>query len=203
MDRPVRWLDLDWNRVGGNVEKKSRPLLAIAFLTALLGAPLGIPWERHPSLTWDDFKGRPGTAREPSAVTDTGFRTQLICRDGLLDLEGGAEFYPNTSWVKPDHKLDRLLTHEQGHFDITELFTRRMKKAIRDARIGCEDESKADAAGRRILSALDEEWVKTEKAYDHDTKDGTDAVSQNQASARIARDLAASKSQLFKQVGGK
>jgi hypothetical protein len=148
-------------------------------------------WDRHPTLSWEDFKGRANRfVREPSAVTDTGFRTQLVCRDGVLDLDGGAEFYPNSSWVKADRKLGALLRHEQGHFDITEVYARKMRKAIREARIACEDETRADAAGKKILSGLDLEWEKAEKGYDLKTKDGTDVARQGAASERIARELA-------------
>jgi hypothetical protein len=155
----------------------------------------GVLWERHPALSWDDFKGRPARfVREPSAVTDTGFRTQLVCREGVLDLDGGAEFYPDTSWVRPDRKLARLLKHEQGHFDITEVFARRMRRAIREARIGCEDEAKADVAGKTILLRLDKEWAKAEKAYDLETKDGTDPARQAAASERIGDELSGLKS---------
>jgi hypothetical protein len=158
----------------------------------LLALILGqVSWERHPALSWDDFKGRANRfVREPSAVTDTGFRTQLVCRDGMLDMDGRAEFYPKSSWVKADRRLATLLKHEQRHFDITEVYARKMRKAIRDARIPCEDETRADAAGKKILAGLDLEWERAEKGYDLETKDGTDAARQAAASQRIAGELA-------------
>jgi predicted secreted Zn-dependent protease len=113
-----------------------------------------------------------------------------VCRDRLLDAESVAEFYPGSSWVKPNRKLASLLKHEQGHFDITEIYARKMSKAIREAKIECADEAKADAAGKKILSRLDKEWEKAEKAYDVETKDGTDAVRQAAASQLIATELA-------------
>jgi predicted secreted Zn-dependent protease len=83
-----------------------------------------------------------------------------------------------------------LLSHEQGHFDITELYARKMRRAIRDAKIGCEDDRRAEAAGKRIFAELDREWEKAEKQYDADTKDGTDGVREKEAVERIARELA-------------
>ncbi len=118
-------------------------------------------------------------------MTDTGFRTQLTCRDGFLDVESVAEFYPASSWVMPNRKLESLLRHEQGHFDITEIYSRKMKKAIREVRLGCDE-----AAGKRILSRLDRGWERAEKQYDVETKDGLDAARQASASQRIARELA-------------
>jgi hypothetical protein len=171
--------------------RRRRVTLYIFLGVALYGeSARGVSWNLHPKLSWDDFKGRPARlGPEPSAVTDTGFRTQLVCRDGILDADSVAEFYPGSSWVRPNRKLTSLLKHEQGHFDITEIYARKMSKAIRDAKIECADETKADAAGKKILSALDKEWEKAEKAYDVETKDGTDAVRQAAASERIASEL--------------
>jgi hypothetical protein len=170
--------------------------ITLSLLLSIISAALcgestqSVTWAQHPKLSWDDFKGHPSKlGREPSAITDTGFRTQLVCRDRILEADSVAEFYPGSSWVKPNRKLASLLKHEQGHFDITEIYARKMSKAIREAKIECADEAKADAAGKKILSGLDKEWEKAEKAYDVETKDGTDAVRQTAASQRIATEL--------------
>src|SRR5580658_2278760 len=99
--------------------------IAIALLTGTAvgqSTPRALTWAQHPALGWDDFKGRARrNTGEPSAVTDTGFRVQLECREGALDIRVEVEFYSNSSWVKAGRKSVELLRHEQGHFDITEL----------------------------------------------------------------------------------
>jgi hypothetical protein len=170
-------------------------ILVIALLTATVvcgqSTAYALKWTQHPALSWDDFKGRARrTAGEPSAVTDTGFRVQLECHEAALDIRVEVEFYPNSSWVKPGRKSLELLKHEQGHFDLTELYARKMRKAIRDAKIGCEDDRTAEADGKRIFAQLDRDWEKSEKQYDAETMDGTDLVRQAEASAKIAKELA-------------
>jgi len=157
---------------------------------ALLAAP-SLKWAQHPTLSWSDFQARPRrTTGEPSAVTDTGFRVQLECRENTLDIRVDAEFYPTSSWVKAPSKSPELLRHEQGHFDITEIYARKMRKAIREANITCESDRRAEAAGKKIFSQLDQQWEKTEKQYDADTRDGTNLAKQKEASERIAKMLA-------------
>jgi hypothetical protein len=147
-------------------------------------------WKQGQNLTWDDFQARaPRSAGEPSAVTDTGFRVQLECREEFLDIRVAAEFHRNSSWVKAGRKSAELLRHEQGHFDLTELYARRMRKAVRDARIGCADDRQAEAAGKKIFARLDREWENAEKQYDADTNYGTDLGKQKETSERIARQL--------------
>ena len=47
-----------------------------------------------------------------------------------MDFEVNAYFYPTESWYNPLLADDSVLAHEQLHFDITELFTRIMKKRL-------------------------------------------------------------------------
>jgi hypothetical protein len=170
---------------------KLRLLLATWLIVSLAGQSKHLTWAEHSALSWDDFNGRaPRTGSEPSAVTDTGFRMQLMCRGGLLDIEIAAEFSPGTSWVRENRKFDRLLKHEQGHFDITELYARRMRKAIREAHIKCEDDRKAEAGGKRAIAALDAAWGRAQKQYDAETDDGLDDEVQDAESDRIAKELA-------------
>jgi hypothetical protein len=164
-------------------------VIAYLFAAATYGQS-ALTWKQHPTLGWNDFKGRPRrNTGEPSAVTDTGFRVQLECREDALNIRVEAEFYPSSSWVKTGRKSAELLRHEQGHFDITELYARKMRKAIRDAKIGCEDDRRAEAAGKKIFEGLDKEWEREEKRYDAETRDGTDLVRQKEALERIAREL--------------
>lgn len=152
----------------------------------------GFAWPQHSRLTWDDFKGNPPkSASYPSAVSDTGFKYQLVCRNGLLDIDAAAFFSPGGSWVKPDGKTPELLRHEQGHFDMAELYALRLRKAIVDAKIGCADTASANAAGEKMVSEFQEEWQDAERDYEQDTKFGTDLNKQDAASSKIAADLKA------------
>ena len=147
-------------------------------------------WSEHSRLSWDDFKAPPpngGTS--PSAVSKTGFNYQLLCTAGKLDVDAHAFFSPSQSWVLPNKKVPELLNHEQGHFDLSELYARRLKKAIRDANISCDDPAKANAAGQEMARDFQAHWEKAEGEYEQRTQNGTNLRAQEAASKQIASDL--------------
>ncbi|HEV2425254.1 MAG TPA: hypothetical protein VGZ29_10545 [Terriglobia bacterium] len=151
-----------------------------------------LTWTQHPKLTWDDFRGRPPqSAAYPSAESDTGFRFVLVCRSGLLDVEAVAFFSPGGSWVKPNDRNAELLRHEQGHFDLAELYALKLRRAVRDSKISCSDRTAATAAGERMASRFQRDWESAEREYETGTREGSDIKQQDAASGRITNGLAA------------
>ena len=168
--------------------------LLVGCLSALAQSAPDLRWQQNPKLSWDDFKSQPPPhVAFPSAQSDTGFKFQLMCRNEMLDVDAYAFFSPSGSWVKPNQKTVDLLKHEQGHFDMAEVYALRLTKAIRDARISCDDRARANAAGQNMVVEFQQDWENAERQYEQDTQDGTDLVKQTTASNRIAADLAALK----------
>ena len=162
-------------------------------LVSACDGPEKFSWENHPTLSWNDFRGtnvrfEPGFA----AVTHSGFTAVSNCIDGTLDVRVTAEFYVLTSWVRPNRKTPLVLKHEQGHFDITELYARKRIKAIRDARISCENMAQAVAAVERITDQSAMDTRAAHKQYDTATKGERepDPIAQAAASNSIANELA-------------
>ena len=54
-----------------------------------------------------------------SYSSETGFKYHITC-----------QFDKNSSWGRV--KTDYILSHEQGHFDIAEIYTRKLCKAFRE-----------------------------------------------------------------------
>jgi len=151
-----------------------------------------LTWTQHPKLTWNDFRGRPPQSPAyPSAESDTGFKYELLCRNGLLDIDAAAFFSPSGSWVKPSDKTAELLRHEQGHFDMAELYALKLRKAVRDSQFSCQDRFKARAAGEKMAGDFQRDWENAEREYEDTTREGRDVKQQDAASSRIAAGLAA------------
>jgi hypothetical protein len=153
-----------------------------------------LTWTERPALTWDDFKAQPPkSVTYPSALSDTGFKYQLVCRNAMLDVDAGAFFSPSGSWVQPSAKNGELLKHEQGHYDMAELYALRLRKALSDAKIKCDDKAKANTAGEKMVGEFQRDWQNAERQYEEDTRYGTDLAKQSAASTKIAAELAAFK----------
>jgi hypothetical protein len=87
-------------------------------------------WNEFYKLQWDDFQGKP----DPNSLGDAGTAVQikatpfLVKKEIKYDVE--AFFNRRKSWVRD--KSPTLLAHEQLHFDIAELYARKIRKRVRE-----------------------------------------------------------------------
>jgi len=93
-----------------------------------------IRWKEDYKLNWDDFQGKPDKSSPFSAQSNCmfAFKSMVEYKSGLMRFS--IFLYPcftkKASWVVPDKKQDALLQHEQLHFDICELYIRKLRKKI-------------------------------------------------------------------------
>ena len=94
-----------------------------------------IEWDASRKLTWEDFRGSVPLDAVPAATTASGisyeYSANLMHHEVYLDFEVTAYFYPNESWYTPDSCDAFILQHEQLHFDISEVFARKMRMKLR------------------------------------------------------------------------
>jgi len=92
-----------------------------------------IDWFPQVRLSWENFKGTP-TTDKAAATTASGityrFSSQSLGDEVQIDFTVIAQFYPNKSWNRPKLCDAHVLGHEQLHFDITEVFARKMRKRM-------------------------------------------------------------------------
>ncbi|WP_460219139.1 DUF922 domain-containing protein [Psychroserpens sp. MEBiC05023] len=132
-----------------------------------------IEWRADRKLTWDDFKGEPDLENFPNAlaVTNSGFgyeSAKNLFKDGKLFVQ--SIFNTDRSWVLPHAKNDYVLRHEQIHFDLTEIYARKLRKAFSDAKINSSKLYRANEIFNKIYAELrfkqeqyDEETLRGEK----------------------------------------
>jgi len=127
------------------------------------GDEASIRWSETP-LTWKDFKGIPDS-RHGGALTASGFYYNFKCENGMAEWEVGAVFFPNKSYVNPQVLNPYMLAHEQLHFDITELFARKLRKQLVEENIGCDDRTEVEYLCERMV----EDWRAFQQQYDIET----------------------------------
>lgn len=149
----------------------------------------GVPWDADKRLTWADFKGKVPPAVESAAITASGisysYSANLLHHEVKLDFEVNAYFYPNESWYRPELCNENTLAHEQLHFDITEVFARKMRERLR--RTTFSDDVKAEV--RKIYNEILVELQKYQEQYDWETNFSRNREKQMEWNQKIAESL--------------
>ncbi len=86
-----------------------------------------IIWNKNRLLTWDDFKGKVDTTTEHLAVTYSRTSTTFKSLKDTLFMSVIATMNPVKSWKRSNKLSKEVLKHEQLHFDIAELYARKLK----------------------------------------------------------------------------
>jgi hypothetical protein len=125
-----------------------------------------IIWRQNHRLSWSDFKAAPKPRMPYSANTNSGFSFGWGYSDNSgLTYKIKANFYPYKSWVKPEAKSPYLLRHEQLHFDISELYARKLRKALDDYIPGRNMKKELD----RIYNQIEKERQQLQQRFDRET----------------------------------
>ncbi|HWC52715.1 MAG TPA: DUF922 domain-containing protein [Chitinophagaceae bacterium] len=111
--------------------KKYLWIISLAFPFALYAQDRNeqlIKWEMGRNLTWNDYYGKPDPASDAAASTATYLGIEYSLSNDNFKYKITCSFSKNKSWVR--YKNDFVLSHEQGHFDITEIFARKLNKVM-------------------------------------------------------------------------
>ncbi|WP_223033904.1 DUF922 domain-containing protein [Hanstruepera marina] len=128
---------------------------------SFLKSDQSIPWQENYKLSWENFIGQPDPNSDAAAVTSSGitFGYRLSRVNNVIEsihVEVTAHFYPEKSWVKSNEADNHILAHEQLHFDITELYTRKLRKATSQVVVSQNANNELDAIHSRIVKELND-----------------------------------------------
>ncbi len=144
-------------------------------------------WSPDDPLVWADFQGEPDSLLiTGDGHSDAGIHTMIIVdycceREGTSDICFQPAIHRKKSWSVSDS--EPLLIHEQLHFDITELITRKIRKAI--------SRSSAVTANEkyRVYLRVVRELSKIQIRYDRETDHGLRLVRQQKWKEKVRREL--------------
>jgi hypothetical protein len=143
-----------------------------------------IRWKAGSRLTWDDFQGRPDRLSPMDALTESGITYSWSCDWRGFQLEAYSLFVPEGSWVK--EPTNDLLIHEQGHFDITEIHARKLRKFFAEHPDPCRlGKTGIDNAAKTFITTNYE----VQNQYDEATNHGENTRVQKEWVAKIAAEL--------------
>ncbi len=146
-------------------------------------------WKDHSKLSWDDFKGPVDVTDDESAAAThcgLGFKVDPVPGSDKPKVTVYNAFYANRSWVRPDGKLTSILDHEQGHFDLCEIYTRKLKRQIDNFDFNVTD---VRGALVKLFTAVNAEYEQCQQVYESETTHGTNIPVQRNWQNRISREL--------------
>ena len=152
-------------------------------------APAEFQWNEHNKLSWEDFRGSVHAETERSAAAThcgIGFKTKTEGADKKPKVVVYNTFYASKSWVRPAAKMPAILEPEQGHFDLCEMYTRKLR-----ARMEKFDFSIADVrtALMGIYDEISHEYESRQQAYEQETVHGTNISAQKHWREMITLEL--------------
>lgn len=145
-------------------------------------------WSASRPLVLADFRGRPRPGEPHAALTSATVVAQVACQSNKFTGSVQAAFDPARSWVRDPATLTaKLLRHEQLHFDIAEVYARRLRQKLADAQIPC---AQLAPTFERLSNGIYAEWEKAEDRYDLDTKHGLVPAQQRAWEEQVQKELA-------------
>lgn len=146
-------------------------------------------WQEHNKLSWNDFRGAVNaTTGESAAATHCGFgfRTKPNATNSKMEIVVYNTFYAEKSWVRADAKIASILDHEQGHFDLCEIYTRKLRAHMSQFDFRAAD---LQQALMNIYSEVSNEYESRQQAYEQETTHGTNIRQQKKWQEMIANEL--------------
>ncbi|WOD43121.1 hypothetical protein [Hwangdonia lutea] len=147
-----------------------------------------ISWSKNRKLKWEDFKGIKDSISftENGAVTD--YSISLLPRNIKVDeydkINAIALFFKETSWTITESL--GLLKHEQIHFDIAEIYARKIRKCFSEKKENGESDIYSYI---QIAKGLGNQCTVYQQLYDSETAHGTIGLKQLKWEKKVAKEL--------------
>ena len=90
-----------------------------------------IVWSKEKKISWNDFQATAPKLDSHIALSRVEIQYESsVDKEGKMTMEIRAVFIKDQSWVKQDRKSDNILKHEQYHFNLTEVWARKLRRDV-------------------------------------------------------------------------
>lgn len=168
-------------------------LLLLIIIPILLNAQTKIKgeriiWSKDRMLTSEDFKAKAQKGNIAAALANVSIDPKIDNHNTQgVQLTIIAKFNTSLSWMKEEGKGDSyLLKHEQGHFDIFEIFARRCRKELMEAKLTNKNAPKKVS---QIVDKYQQQAIKHQDKYDEQTQHSLKVEKQEEWNKKIAAEL--------------
>lgn len=167
------------------------------FSIALFSQPSqGIEYSPDGKFHWGLFRGKVNQKHIAEMGENTGAVTVSSLSYKTLEIKGGtavlkitAQFHPNESWTRyPElYHPDEALLHEKKHFEICEIYARKIRRAVSETRFTKRNFNNELTS---LFKRLAREHRSHQTQYDHETAHSIDREEQRRWNEMIDRELA-------------
>ncbi len=149
-----------------------------------------IHWSRDRKLKWEDFKAiaPPDSFKNIAAITycGIGYHSNRVLLSAPAKIWVTNIFNCNKSWVRENHKNPGVLDHEQLHFDLSEIYARKMRKSFQESNLTGES---LNSIGNSIFRIYYQEFEENQNLYDLETGNGLIEDKQTEWDKKIRKEL--------------
>lgn len=162
-------------------------VLCMPFITMAQQTKSAILWNEKRPLNWTDFKARPNSSSAFVALTVASISFSVDYDGSTISILTENSFDPKGSWSKNKNN-NALLSHEQLHFNISELYARKLRKVLLEKTF----KSDGDRLIKEVVAVYEQkikELAKFQQRYDKETDHSVNETEQLEWEKLIAKEL--------------
>ncbi len=141
-----------------------------------------LEWNAARKLTWSDYKASPNPETDAAASTTTYLGIDYNISSASFSYKIQSVFSKTRSWGL--HKTAYILRHEQGHFDIAEIYARKLHKEMSEYKFNRRTYQK-DL--QKIYDKVTGEKEEMQNDYDNETRHSINREKQAEWLKKIAK----------------
>jgi len=169
--------------------RTSAPKPITEVIDAQISAKGGLRWAKDRPLTPTDFKGTaPTSTGQEGAHTEYTIISGARCVGRTLEYRVTLAMLPSQSWFVPELRRSpsdsaKTLRHEQTHFDLSEVYARKIRRKFAESYDVC---SQSEAALQAISDTLVKDEAGEQIRYDEETNHGRTVALQSDWDKKVA-----------------
>lgn len=143
-------------------------------------------WDENRLLTWDDFRGKT-QRRFAAASTHYDMYKTTEEKGKVIEVKVEAVFLCIKSWKNKNWINQSVLDHEQKHFDIDELYARKLRKLIKEGKYSSYENVKL--VSDSLYEMIDKEMDIYQDKYDDETDGSMNGEKQREWQKKIMDEI--------------